>query len=159
MATVTASNVVSRSACFNYQGRTEVKMNSSQINLNSQAFSYVGLRSLNKLHVQTTRATKKSSSSLRASNKDLVKIVCGNGMNLVFVGAEMGPWSKTGGLGDVLGGLPPALAVSAFQLPIYHPFHTQLFPLFSFLEKKRNFFIDSVACFYFRSLLSDAILW
>nr|P84633.1 RecName: Full=Granule-bound starch synthase 1, chloroplastic/amyloplastic; AltName: Full=Granule-bound starch synthase I; Short=GBSS-I [Fagopyrum esculentum] len=24
------------------------------------------------------------------------------GMNLVFVGAEVAPWSKTGGLGDVL---------------------------------------------------------
>ncbi|KAF6152419.1 hypothetical protein GIB67_038042 [Kingdonia uniflora] len=33
-------------------------------------------------------------------------------MNLVFVGAEIGPWSKTGGLGDVLGGLPPAMAVA-----------------------------------------------
>lgn len=41
-------------------------------------------------------------------------IICssgGSGMNLVFVGAEVGPWSKTGGLGDVLGGLPPAMAV------------------------------------------------
>lgn len=115
MATVTGSYVVSRSACFNYQGRTEAKVNSPQkINLNSQAFTYVGLRSLNKLHVQTARATKTSSSSLKASNKDLTKIVCGNGMNLVFVGAEVGPWSKTGGLGDVLGGLPPALAVIAF---------------------------------------------
>jgi glycogen synthase len=33
-------------------------------------------------------------------------------MNLIFVGTEVGPWSKTGGLGDVLGGLPPAMAVS-----------------------------------------------
>jgi hypothetical protein len=41
-------------------------------------------------------------------------VVCASaGMNVVFVGAEMAPWSKTGGLGDVLGGLPPAMAVSA----------------------------------------------
>ena len=40
-------------------------------------------------------------------------VVCATaGMNVVFVGAEMAPWSKTGGLGDVLGGLPPAMAVS-----------------------------------------------
>lgn len=37
-------------------------------------------------------------------------------MNLIFVGAEVGPWSKTGGLGDVLGGLPPAMAVSTYHI-------------------------------------------
>jgi hypothetical protein len=31
-------------------------------------------------------------------------------MNVVFVAAEVSPWSKTGGLGDVLGGLPIELA-------------------------------------------------
>ena len=31
-------------------------------------------------------------------------------LNIVFVSAEVGPWSKTGGLGDVVGGLPIALA-------------------------------------------------
>nr|AAC70779.1 granule-bound glycogen (starch) synthase [Astragalus membranaceus] len=126
MATVTGSYVVSRSACFNSQGRTEAKVNSPQkINLNSQAFTYVGLRSLNKLHVQTARATKTSSSSLKATNKDLVKIVCGNGMNLVFVGAEVGPWSKTGGLGDVLGGLPPALAGNGHRVMTVSPRYDQ----------------------------------
>lgn len=33
-----------------------------------------------------------------------------NVMNVVMVGAECAPWSKTGGLGDVMGALPKALA-------------------------------------------------
>jgi hypothetical protein len=31
-------------------------------------------------------------------------------LNVVFVSAEVSPWSKTGGLGDVVGGLPVELA-------------------------------------------------
>ncbi|KAF6154641.1 hypothetical protein GIB67_000525, partial [Kingdonia uniflora] len=43
-------------------------------------------------------------------------IICEGGMNLVFVGAEVGPWSKTGGLGNVLGGLPPAMAANGHRV-------------------------------------------
>ncbi|KAL9268012.1 hypothetical protein AKJ16_DCAP26032 [Drosera capensis] len=49
----------------------------------------------------------------------------GNGMNLVFVGAEVGPWSKTGGLGDVLGGLPPALAALGHRVMTVCPRYDQ----------------------------------
>ncbi|GAB2209904.1 hypothetical protein Droror1_Dr00027131, partial [Drosera rotundifolia] len=49
----------------------------------------------------------------------------GKGMNLVFVGAEVGPWSKTGGLGDVLGGLPPALAALGHRVMTVCPRYDQ----------------------------------
>jgi len=120
MATMRGSSV---GACLNFQGRRkETKVNLTQLTLNNnQAFTYVGLRSLNKLHVRST--ARVASSSLKTSEKSgsgnfKGKIVCG-GMNLVFVGAEVGPWSKTGGLGDVLGGLPPVLAVSLFYISIF----------------------------------------
>lgn len=79
-----------------------------------------GLRLLNKLDMlkmrtQTKAVDRPARSTVSKTEKDRPngKIVCEQGMNLVFVGAEISPWSKTGGLGDVLGGLPPAMAVSA----------------------------------------------
>lgn len=46
-------------------------------------------------------------------------------MNLIFVGAEVGPWSKTGGLGDVLGGLPPAMAANGHRVMTIAPRYDQ----------------------------------
>uniref|UniRef100_A0A0D6R1D9 Starch synthase, chloroplastic/amyloplastic n=1 Tax=Araucaria cunninghamii TaxID=56994 RepID=A0A0D6R1D9_ARACU len=60
----------------------------------------------------------------RQGPKGLV-IVCGSGMNLVFVSAEVAPWSKTGGLGDVLGGLPPALAARGHRVMTVSPRYDQ----------------------------------
>jgi glycogen synthase len=62
-----------------------------------------------------------------------VRAAATGGMNVVFVGAEMAPWSKTGGLGDVLGGLPPAMAVRqdtfflfvCFLLHLSHSFNAR----------------------------------
>lgn len=78
-----------------------------------------GLRSLNNLDVlrMRTRANAVSRQALgkakkTAGDRAFSQITCAKGMNLIFVGAEVAPWSKTGGLGDVLGGLPPAMAVS-----------------------------------------------
>ncbi|XP_078162199.1 granule-bound starch synthase 1, chloroplastic/amyloplastic-like isoform X1 [Carex rostrata] len=47
------------------------------------------------------------------------------GMKIVFVSAEMAPWSKTGGLGDVLGGLPPAMAANGHRVMVVSPRHDQ----------------------------------
>jgi len=42
-------------------------------------------------------------------------------MNLVFVGAECAPWSKTGGLGDVMQALPKALAAKGHRVMVIAP--------------------------------------
>ena len=44
-----------------------------------------------------------------------------NTMNIVFVGAECAPWSKTGGLGDVMGALPKALAARGHRVMCIAP--------------------------------------
>ncbi|CAN1831257.1 Granule-bound starch synthase 1, chloroplastic/amyloplastic [Linum perenne] len=46
-------------------------------------------------------------------------------MRLVFVGAEVAPWSKTGGLGDVLGGLPVAMAAKGHRVMTISPRYDQ----------------------------------
>ncbi|KAI3711499.1 hypothetical protein L2E82_41624 [Cichorium intybus] len=52
-------------------------------------------------------------------------MICECGMKLVFVGAEVGPWSKTGGLCDVLGGLPPAMAANGHRVMTVSPRYDQ----------------------------------
>lgn len=74
--------------------------------------------SANKKEIKATALTVGKMKMKRIQNvKPRKMIICsGSGMNLIFVGAEVGPWSKTGGLGDVLGGLPPAMAVCSVSL-------------------------------------------
>jgi len=42
-------------------------------------------------------------------------------LNFVFVSAEVAPWSKTGGLGDVVGALPRALAARGHRVMVVTP--------------------------------------
>lgn len=80
--------------------------------------SYHGLRSLNKVDLLSMQTNAKVTLQKagrkgfkRESGRPWAVIVCGTGMNVVFVSSEVAPWSKTGGLGDVIGGLPPAMGV------------------------------------------------
>lgn len=119
MASVTASHFVSF-ANNNHGGASgsEANANLSQINFKCQSMmTHCGLRSFNMVdRLQRSSVSAKSSKGLQQKApkaKRAGKIVCEKGMPMIFIGAEVGPWSKTGGLGDVLGGLPPALAVSS----------------------------------------------
>ena len=42
-------------------------------------------------------------------------------MDIIFVSAEAAPWSKTGGLGDVVGSLPIALAQRGHRVMVVTP--------------------------------------
>lgn len=42
-------------------------------------------------------------------------------LDMVFVTAEVAPWSKTGGLGDVMGSLPIALAKRGHRVMVVAP--------------------------------------
>jgi starch synthase len=44
-------------------------------------------------------------------------------MEILFVASEVGPWSKTGGLGDVAGALPRALAARGHAVTVVTPRH------------------------------------
>ena len=46
-------------------------------------------------------------------------------LNLMFVAAEVAPWSKTGGLGDVVGGLPIELAKRGHRVLTVAPRYDQ----------------------------------
>ncbi|NP_001289785.1 granule-bound starch synthase 1, chloroplastic/amyloplastic [Nelumbo nucifera] len=134
MATVTASKFVSTSSLVSYGGMSgsQPKTALAQIGLRNQTMTHHGLRSVNNVDKLNLRANAKTTTG-RAKGKECKTrnakersvIRCGSGMNLVFVGAEVGPWSKTGGLGDVLGGLPPAMAANGHRVMTVAPRYDQ----------------------------------
>jgi starch synthase len=46
-------------------------------------------------------------------------------MHIVFAASECVPFSKTGGLADVVGALPKALAAAGHQVSVYLPRYRQ----------------------------------
>ncbi|CAD5190917.1 unnamed protein product [Musa acuminata subsp. malaccensis] len=135
MAAVTASHFVSNRSRSAYNGAFDsepVKFQSFRIPyLSSRAAAHEGLRSRNVVDSLQMQQNSKASSekatrgSRRSTRKPWAVVVCRSRMNLVFVGAEVAPWSKTGGLGDVLGGLPPAMAANGHRVMTVAPRYDQ----------------------------------
>lgn len=130
MASAAASHFVSTTAYV-----AEMKGSLAQINLKTQHITHNnGLRPLKNLDVLRTRSYQKAfvkhlrtegSRTQKNSHSRSAKVICGLGMNLIFVAAEVAPWSKTGGLGDVLGGLPPAMAANGHRVMTVTPRYDQ----------------------------------
>ena len=132
MATLAASQFVSKSSHVDGTSGFEVRTNLGQMCMWNQPMAHNGLRSLRNLDmlrmkIRPTAVARQAMTKSEKAESDLSvgETVCGNGMNLVFVGAEVGPWSKTGGLGDVLGGLPPAMAANGHRVMTVSPRYDQ----------------------------------
>lgn len=133
MASITTSQFVSRSSNLHALAPSvDTKINLAQTGLKNQIVTYNGLRAVRepdmskprtncKVIVKRFRGRGQEVDTHRPSGT----IVCGKGMNLVFVSTEVGPWSKTGGLGDVLGGLPPAMAAIGHRVMTVAPRYDQ----------------------------------
>ncbi|THU73775.1 hypothetical protein C4D60_Mb04t26410 [Musa balbisiana] len=135
MAAVTASRFISRTSCSSYGGAFDSEAMTFQNRrvpyLSTHATTYEGLRTRNVVDSRQMQLTAKATSrqarrgTRHANHRPWAIVVCGSGMNLVFVGAEVAPWSKTGGLGDVLGGLPPAMAANGHRVMTVAPRYDQ----------------------------------
>ncbi|KAG5558921.1 hypothetical protein RHGRI_008758 [Rhododendron griersonianum] len=127
MATVASSRLVSRSSATGSDRKSPFAENGTR----GKRMTYGGLRPVNRLDLLQLRTNARAGSRLfgrKAAKTETARasqgvIKCG--MNLVFVGAEVGPWSKTGGLGDVLGGLPPAMAANGHRVMTVSPRYDQ----------------------------------
>ncbi|EAU62307.1 granule-bound starch synthase 1, partial [Stigmatella aurantiaca DW4/3-1] len=50
----------------------------------------------------------------------------GSGMKILFIASEVTPFSKTGGLGDVAGALPAALAALGHDVKVVSPRYAEV---------------------------------
>ncbi|XP_031259099.1 granule-bound starch synthase 1, chloroplastic/amyloplastic-like [Pistacia vera] len=132
MATVTASQFVPGSTQLYGTSGAAVEANLVRMGLRNQSMTHNGLRSLNvvdrlQMKITSKAMRNKAVKKVRSTASDIPsgKIVCGQGMRIVVVSAEVGPWSKTGGLGDVTGGLPPAQAANGHRVMTVSPRYDQ----------------------------------
>ncbi|CAI0453268.1 unnamed protein product [Linum tenue] len=97
----------------------------NNVGLSLNRLDALKLRSSNSAGGRASRKCRPTSHNRAAAAATVRCEEGGGGMRLVFVGAEVAPWSKTGGLGDVLGGLPPAMAAKGHRVMTISPRYDQ----------------------------------
>lgn len=76
-----------------------------------------------------------------------------NVMKVVMVGSECAPWSKTGGLGDVMGALPKALAKRGHRVMVVVPrYEDYQGPTFTGVRRQFSLFGGMQEIGYYREL-------
>ncbi|KAL9269369.1 Granule-bound starch synthase 1, chloroplastic/amyloplastic-like protein [Drosera capensis] len=122
MATLTASKFVTIKAA----SESKPYLAEPKIQLNGGRFQPLLLHGFHKLQLKSKAISSKRGIRLNVQcNGSLTLAMPSPGMSLIFVGAEVAPWSKTGGLGDVLGGLPPAMAARGHRVMTISPRYDQ----------------------------------
>nr|BAI44033.1 granule-bound starch synthase I [Amaranthus cruentus]BAJ09326.1 granule bound starch synthase I [Amaranthus caudatus]BAJ09327.1 granule bound starch synthase I [Amaranthus cruentus]BAJ09328.1 granule bound starch synthase I [Amaranthus hypochondriacus] len=125
METVTSSHFVSNFA-NTAMGSSDPKLTLANNALKSNQMStHNGLRPLMSNIDMLRLSNNPKSTTVELRKERFHAPFIRSGMNVVFVGAEVAPWSKTGGLGDVLGGLPPALAARGHRVMTVSPRYDQ----------------------------------
>ncbi|XP_021757776.1 granule-bound starch synthase 1, chloroplastic/amyloplastic-like [Chenopodium quinoa] len=127
MASVASSHFVSSGARI---AGPETRTTLAQIDLKSRLTTHNGLRSLNmgdmlQMKSNTKALTKAVRSKGHKAQNDVPFRAVIRGMNIAFVSTECDKWCKTGGLGDVVGGLPPALAKRGHRVMTIVPRYDQ----------------------------------
>lgn len=125
MATITSSPMSSNLDKIIKSG-SDSKVSFVENMMRNKLVTHNGLKSLDKLDMLKSRKVQLRAKVVKSESATSSQVVkCGSGMSVVFVGAEVGPWSKTGGLGDVLGGLPPAMAANGHRVMTVSPRYDQ----------------------------------
>ena len=71
--------------------------------------------------------TKKTSSKTKTSTKKLPKISVSTKRKVIYLGSEAAPFIATGGLADVLGSLPKAIAKNSnYDVSVILPLYSKI---------------------------------
>lgn len=70
---------------------------------------------------QTALEARQAAITQRIRQREKFPMLAQTPMDIIFVSSEVAPWSKTGGLGDVVGSLPIALADRGHRVMVVAP--------------------------------------
>ena len=103
-------------------GTNEKATLSSQTDLSKM--SSTGLKAYHSMSTKQSLKAKEPADVPPPRAKPVADVELEERLQIVFVSAEVAPYSKTGGLGDVAGSLPFALAAKGHRIMIITPRHT-----------------------------------